>query len=369
MTMQTGHKKKRVLVAPLDWGLGHATRCIPLIRLLLDKGCFVLIAGSDSSLALLCAEFPTLPFFTLPSYNPEYPRGAGMIRKMITQLPKFMRTIQEEHAVLENVIAENEIDIVFSDNRYGCWSSTAYSVFITHQSNVLMPKRFGWLSIPVRWVNEYLMKRFDECWIPDYAGEESLSGKLISFGKRKFHPKITFVGPLSRFMKSKSVQIDEGYDLIAICSGPEPQRSMFEELLKNQLRSCERKFLLIRGVVEPSASVAFHNGEIINFLTSNALNAVLDKAKLIIARSGFSTVMDMSALGKKVIFVPTPGQTEQEYLASRLMQKGVAYSMAQDALDLKQAFDEATGYSGFVANDVGKNKRLESAVSKIISMV
>jgi uncharacterized protein (TIGR00661 family) len=367
--MQTRHKIKRVLVAPLDWGLGHATRCIPLVRLLLDKGCFVLLAGSGPSLALLRTEFPTLPFFILPPYNPQYPRSAGMIPKMVTQLPKFIRTIRDEHIVLENIITENEIDIVISDNRYGCWSSKARSVFITHQSNVLMPKRFGWLSIPVRWVNEYLMKRFAECWVPDNGGEESLSGKLISFGKRNFHPEITFVGPLSRLVKSKSAQMNEVYDLVAVCSGPEPQRSMFEKLLKNQLRSYEKKFLIIRGVVEPSKPVKFHNGEIINFLTSEAMNIVLDKAKLVVARSGFSTIMDMSALGKKVIFVPTPGQTEQEYLASRIMQKGIAYSMDQDKLDLKLAFEEARGYSGFVASDAEENKKLESAVAKIIAIV
>ena len=162
---------KKVLITPLDWGLGHATRCIPIIHELLKRGCTVLIAGSGDSLLLLKNEFPHLTFFTLSAYSPLYSRTQSMIWKMVSQLPKFVEVIRKEHQQIQVLIEQHKIDFIISDNRYGCWSAKIPSVFMTHQLNILMPDGLKWIEPLVRRVNKRLIKKFSSCWIPDYAGD------------------------------------------------------------------------------------------------------------------------------------------------------------------------------------------------------
>lgn len=334
-----------VLVAPLDWGLGHATRCIPIIQLLLEFGCDVIIGGHGNSLALLRREFPSLKSIELPGYQPEYPRARGMILKMLRQLPHFSRVVRQEHKVIERVVAELAIDLVISDNRYGCWSSKARSVLITHQSNVLMPRRFGFLAPVVRAMINAKMRNFNAVWVPDVPGYESLAGELISFGKISAARGLRFIGHLSRFAYAeRSIK----YDVVAVCSGPEPQRSILEAILLPQLKESNLRFVLVRGVVEDAAHEVLPNGSFIaNFLTSSALETVLQQGDVIIARSGYSTVMDLSVLAKKAIFIPTPGQTEQEYLAERLDDRGIAPAFDQDKFILPEALKELSKFTGF----------------------
>lgn len=334
---------KRVLVAPLDWGLGHATRCIPVIRKLQQLGCEVMVTGSGPSLQLLRAEFPSLKSFFIEGYNPVYPSNGQMVRKMILQIPKFFRTISVEHKQIETFVKEQKIDLVISDNRYGCWSSHVPSVFITHQSNIMMPQRFGWLSGIIRRLNERYIKRFTYCWVPDVKGKLSLAGDLISFRKSMLDVPVFYVGPLSRFRPSQT-SLKKKYDILAVFSGPEPQRTIFENKVMPQLKTSGLRYFVVRGVMSSDET---HENNMVNFLTAADLQEKIESSDLVLARSGYSTVMDMSALGKKVIFVPTPGQTEQEYLARRLKEAGVAFSMPQKKFNLANALDEAKTYSGF----------------------
>lgn len=158
---------KKALIAPLDWGLGHATRCIPIIRELQRQGCSVVLAGSGDSLVLLKKEFPQSPAYSLPAYAPRYPDRGSMVWTMCRQLPHFVKVISSEHRALKDVLLREKIDLIISDNRYGCWSHKIPSVFITHQSNVLMPQRFGWLQNVIRKLHGTLIDRFHACWIPD----------------------------------------------------------------------------------------------------------------------------------------------------------------------------------------------------------
>jgi uncharacterized protein (TIGR00661 family) len=355
---------KKVLLTPLDWGLGHATRCIPVIRALLDKGYEVQIAGSGNSMALLRQEFPSLMFFELPGYDPVYPTSGSMVWKMAQQLPKFIRTIGAEHKRVEELVRKNNISLVISDNRFGCWSARVPSVFITHQSNILMPKRFGWLSRWVRIANERQMKKFTLCWIPDFPGEHSLSGDLISFGKYSTHISVDFIGPLSRF--SPASVAEKVYDVVALCSGPEPQRTLLENMLSEELVRSSLRFLLVRGVPDKSATRRrLGEGEVVDFLNTEQLQKAMTQTDLVIARSGYSTVMDMMALKKKAIFIPTPGQTEQEYLANRLKEKGVAYSAPQNEFSLTAALHASLKYSGF-QQSYPHNDLLARAIDKVV---
>jgi uncharacterized protein (TIGR00661 family) len=351
---------KRIMVAPLDWGLGHATRCIPIIQWLLAKNHEVVLAGSGSSLELLRTEFPSLATFKLPGYDPQYPSKGSMVWQMALQLPKFFRVINEEHKVIEEIIRVNKIDAVISDNRYGCWAETIPSVFITHQSNILMPRRFGWLGGLVKKLSARQMRKFSRCWIPDFPGQ-NLAGKLISFGEFDPAIRMDYIGSLSRFKASKNAVIK--YDVAAIFSGPEPQRSMLENIVLSQLKNSNLTWSAVRGL--PSAH-SQPDDNISDFLTSGELQQLIESAAVVISRSGYSTVMDLSALGKRAIFIPTPGQTEQEYLATRLMEMNVAFAMPQQAFDLKTAIEKSIEFSGFKKNTSGDNL-LSLALEQLVS--
>ena len=352
---------KRVLLTPLDWGLGHATRCIPIIRELLKRSCIVYVAASGDSLILLKREFPLLTFFFLPGYNPQYPSSGNMVLKMALQLPKFMKVIKKEHEVVEALVKEFNIDLVISDNRYGCWSSKITTVIITHQLNILMPIGMTWLSKGVRILNQYMIRRFSYCWIPDNPGSSSLAGKLTHYNANSLK-RVMHIGPLSRFSKIPGLQ--KKYDVFFILSGPESQRSIFEKIVKGQLKDSGLAYFIVRGI--PSISSCLKENEA-EFLNSDELQTVIQQSSVIIARSGYSTIMDLCALGKKAIFIPTPSQTEQEYLAKKLNDKNITYCMPQHSFDLKKALKESKTYSGFTDEFEYTHEQLNNALNQILS--
>jgi uncharacterized protein (TIGR00661 family) len=352
---------KRVLVAALDWGLGHATRSIPVIRKLIAFGCEVWIGGNGESLELLKKEFPNLKTVSLPGYEPRYPTSSSMVWKMLLQIPKFVRVIGKEHAQIEKVVNENKIELIISDNRYGLWSAHVPSVFITHQSNILMPNRFGWLHGAVRYFNHRQMEKFSVCWIPDFPNENSLSKDLSRFASR-MSAKHEFIGTLSRFKYEASTI---RYDILAILSGPEPQRSILENTLVPQIQKSGLNYFIVLGQIKSGNS--YNDPRIASFLTSEDLKKKILSSEIIISRSGYSSVMDLSALRKKAIFIPTPGQTEQEYLAETLMKKQVAFSMSQKEFDLRTALEASTAYTGF-PNVHASEDLLENALRKVLTI-
>jgi len=339
---------KNVLVAPLDWGLGHATRCIPIIRSLIERRFNVLIGGSGDSLTLLKHEFPQLTFLSLPAYHPVYPTSGSMVLKMAAQLPKFVRTIQLEHRELQALISQHQIDFVISDNRYGCWSPSIPSAFITHQSNILMPKRFGWLGPLVRSVSNVLIRKFSICWVPDYPDDRSLAGLLGARRERGESHGVKFIGNLTRFGDPK--QREQHLDVLCILSGPEPQRSIFEAIVAEQLRQSGLRYFVVRGVFSSPVKEMDETTRHADFLLSGDLQTLIEQSYCVIARSGYSTVMDLARLGKKAIFIPTPGQTEQEYLATTLKSKGIAFFMEQEYFNFTSAWKESQSYTGFKAS-------------------
>jgi uncharacterized protein (TIGR00661 family) len=351
---------KKVLVAPLDWGLGHATRCMRIIRELEKRNCDLIIASSGNALRLLQEEFPHLETFALPGYDPKYPSGGSMVLKMILQIPRFLRIIEKEHQALRQIIVSKKIDVVISDNRYGCWSPQVPSVLITHQSNIQMPKRFGWLGGFVRNLNEQQMAKFTECWIPDYQNSV-LSGELSSFDEIR-NVKAKFIGPLSRFRKPTTTEIE--FDVLAIFSGPEPQRTILEKIVTEQIVSSDYRFVIVRGIPGPESATSSPN--VYEFLTTEKLQDVIARSAVIISRSGYSTIMDLSALEKKAILIPTPGQTEQEYLAKILKEKKIAYSVSQHQFNLEYAMKESQQYRGF--KDLPHSNLLSEAIDQILEI-
>lgn len=206
-----------------------------------------------------------------------------------------------------------------------------------------MPRRFGILRTPVRALSEKLINRFDCRWIPDFPDARSMAGILAEKGSRAGKHEIHYIGWLSRFTYRPSMPAS--YDVTLILSGPEPQRTLLEQMVLPQLQASDLRYRVVRGI--PSATETSDDPNVVNFMGADELQLCIEASEVIIARSGYSTVMDMYALGKKVIFIPTPGQTEQEYLARRFQSKGIAFYMDQEEFNLTTAIRESRQYSGF----------------------
>ena len=324
----------KVLVAPLDWGLGHATRCVPIIRELLAQNCTVLLAGEGKNKILLQQEFPELSFLHLPGYQIEYASSDwGLALKIVAQIPKILSAIKQEQAWLEKVVDEQKIDVVISDNRYGLHSKKARSVFITHQLLIKAPVSLG--ENLLQQINYQYINEFDECWVPDAEGEKNLAGILSHPGRLPSVP-LKYLGTLSRFNLTES-NIDHDY-LLILLSGPEPQRTLLENQLLKELEDYTKPVVLVRGLPNTDESLSINkNVTVFSHLPAKELEQKIKSASLVISRCGYSTVMDLAILKKKSILIPTPGQTEQEYLAKHLFAMNFALCVEQNKFRLKQA--------------------------------
>ena len=333
--------EKRIMVAPLNWGLGHATRCIPIIRALLDYGAIPVIASDGIALALLKKEFPQLETVPLPSYKIEYAKkGRNFKLKMLWDSPKIIKAIQKEKKAVKKIIEDYSIDGIISDNRFGVISKKVPSVFITHQLNVLTGNT-TWLSSKM---HQFIIKKFNECWVPDVENKPNLSGKLGHLKKSDF--TIKYIGPLSRLSKK---ELPSCYDLMVILSGPEPQRTFLEEKLMSELKEFDGNILFVRGKVEESQTTSRNgNMTIFNFMDSKELETAFNESNLVLSRSGYTTIMDLAKLEKRAFFIPTPGQYEQEYLAKRLKKHGIVPSCSQEKFTVKK-LSKASVYKGFTA--------------------
>jgi len=338
---------KKLLVAPLDWGLGHATRCVPVIRELINNNCEVWLAGEGVQEKLLREEFSSLPFLPLKGYRIKYAK-TGLTGKLLLQIPSILRSIKEENKWLKEQIIKQGFDAVISDNRYGLHHEKIFSILITHQ--LCIKSSLG------KWSERFLQKwnykfidRFNECWIPDEETENNLAGELSHPEKLPAIP-IKYIGPLSRFKKNNVEEI-KGH-LLIILSGPEPQRTILENKIIDQVVNYNGSATIVRGLpTEKNIIPSTNTIRFYNHLASDELNIESMKAEFVISRSGYSTVMDMAALQKKCIFIPTPGQTEQEYLGDHLMKKEFAFCVQQNDLSLLKNIEEAGRFNYSLKQD------------------
>lgn len=335
-------RKPRVLVAPLDWGLGHATRCIPLIHELLALNCEVMVGARGIVKNLLEKEFTQLIFLPLKEYDIKYSRKrSGLSVKILLQLPKIISRIYHEHRWLKKNIIQNNIDAVISDNRFGLYSTAVPCIYITHQLTIKTGNRFfDWIA---QKINYHFINKYNACWIPDAIDENNLAG-ILSHPKNFPKPPVVYLGPLSRFEK---ITVEKKYDLAVILSGPEPQRTFFEDLLLKQLENYAGTCLFVRGLPADVQRLVCENIsiEMHNHLSSTGLNKAIQQSEWVISRSGYTTVMDLIKLQQKAILIPTPGQTEQEYLAEILMKKSFFYCIKQEGFSLYPDLKEAAGFS------------------------
>jgi len=297
---------KNIIIAPLDWGLGHTSRCIPIIYNLLDKGHKVTAAVNDQQKSILKEHFPTITYAFLDGYNIEYPVNGSMTWNMAKQSSKIFTAIKNENHWLKNYIGEHPQDIVISDNRFGFYHPRVESIYITHQINIQGPS----LIKPLLYsIHKNYIDNFHHCVIPD-TEDNILAGQLSKTSIDRFK----FIGPISRFNKA-ATNNDIHYKYLGILSGPEPQRSVFCKTLEEEFLASGEQCAIIGG--RPLDNNHFKKDNLTYFphLKTEEFYDIVSKSAGIISRSGYSTIMDFSILQKPIYFVPTPGQTEQEYLA------------------------------------------------------
>ena len=349
--------KKNILICPLDWGLGHATRCVPIIKKLIESGSNVIIGADGRSYAFLKKEFPLLQLIKFPGYEIKYPEKGSMVLKMLFSIPRILKGIKAERKNLQKLIKENNIDIVISDNRYGLWNTKTKCIFITHQLTIRCPSWLKLFEFPLFLINKHYIKKYDECWIPDLPGDMKLSSDL-SKRFNKFN-NIYFIGLLSRFSNTaqKPATCINKHDILFILSGPEPQRTIFENIILEQSKKIKyMKMLIVRGITEvDEIKNISENIQLVNHLETEKLANAIKESEIIICRPGYSSIMDIAILGKKAILVPTPGQTEQEHLGWYYKQKNIYYSVDQQNFNIIDSIESSKNYYGIIVNNDVQN--------------
>lgn len=353
---------KKILISPLDWGLGHASRCVPIIKALINRNHEIILAGNGASFHYLSKAFPELKTYSLPGHEIKYGRGYFKWMKLLWQIPAYLRNIKKENHALSEIIKHEDIDAVISDNRYGLWNPTIPCILITHQ---LHPRSPILNSILFGLINYYSRKKisvFNECWIPDFEESPGMAGSLS-------HPpfsgiKTKYIGPLSRFEKITLSNSIKTYQILAILSGPEPQRSLFEESIIQHCLQHSLTLALVRGLPVSENIRQLETGSIsYNHCTDAEIINLINQSEYIISRSGYSSIMDMHILGKKAIMISTPGQSEQEYLAKILVMQKKAIIQSQDRMNLPLAMRQMNQLPEIFVTD--KGSLLEQAIIEL----
>jgi UDP-N-acetylglucosamine:LPS N-acetylglucosamine transferase len=351
-------KRPSICISPIDWGLGHATRCITLIKAFEKLGYKVYIATEGYHEAILREALPNAHFLNLRGYRIRYAKwGFNLPIVLLFQLPKIIYSIIHEHNWLKKAHAQYQFDMIVSDNRFGFYHKQVPNVFITHQLNLQM--HFAWATRLFQKIQYAWLKKYTACWIPDIEGANNLSGMLAN-PKQKPSIPLWYMGCLSRLIDTP---IDNTSDnnssvhsatnnnqnvFLGIVSGPEPQRTLLENLLWKAGNKLNIPFIVIAGTPskeEPNKIIAENKNAILYaHLAAPALVKEIKRADYIICRGGYTTLMELIPFGKKLIFIPTPGQTEQLYLGKLWEEKNWALCYAQENFKLNFALEEAKSF-------------------------
>ncbi len=352
----------RVLVAPLDWGLGHATRSVPIIHYLREAGFEVILVADGRPYDFLSRRFPDLKIIRCSGYDISYPKSDQFMVHMAKSGPRIAKALREERKSAERIAEETGAEIIISDNRLNFRSDKTKNIFITHQLRV----KAGLFTLAASALHRKFYSKFDEVWIPDNAGKENLSGDLAFMKRPKKNYR--YIGPLTRFsiIVSKPTPFDLSAredTLLFLLSGPEPQRTIFEDLILRELKLYPVPALILRGQPgQPHRSEPLPGVIMINHMDDEKLAEVIRSSSVIVSRGGYSTLCDLAMSSKKLICVPTPGQTEQEYLADYHMKRGQMVSMRQEKFSLEEALNMSVVMQPFYLRG---DSRLKAAINEL----
>jgi len=337
----------QVLLSPLSWGLGHAMRDIPIIKTLIAHDHDVTIAACGNALTALKQEFPQCRFIEFEDYPSPYSSGSLFLPKFFLYLPILLKAVSKERQQLAKILAKDRYDLIISDNRLGAYSSEVPSIFITHQLHYHMPFALWPVELFALRINTYLHRKYNRIIVPDNPpGALSLAGKLALPGSADTQSRAFFSGILTSIQKRGCT---EDLDYLVMISGPEPQRTKLEELLLPSIHELDGKSVVILGSPERKTEITGTDSCTVKGYVSNEEKVqLMNSAKFVICRSGYTTMMELAELKKKKgLFIPTPGQTEQEYLSWYYQKKGWFHSQSQYKLNIAVDVPAAQGYSGF----------------------
>lgn len=296
----------KIFISPLDWGLGHTTRCIPIIKALQKLDTEIWIGVNKEQQKVISNEITAINYIQFSGYNISYPSTETMALKMSLQIPKILNKINSEKRELKKLINKYKFDLIISDNRFGLYTDNVPSIYITHQINIQAPLGIDKI---LHNLHQRYISNFSQCWIPD-DNQNTLAGRLSISNRENHH----HIGLLSRF-SSPIVSLKSEYKYLAIISGPEPQRSIFEKEIIQYFKSTSERCAILGGQPLKNQQKTFDNIDYFPHLPSSLFLDLVSLSEKIICRPGYSSIMDLAVLQKPVFFIPTPGQTEQEYLA------------------------------------------------------
>ena len=354
----------RVLVAPFDVGLGHATRCVPIVRALRAAGAVVVLGAAGRSRAFLAHAFPGEPVLELPAYDVTYQRRGSLLVRLLAQGPRVVMRARAERAVVERLARGHRIDVVISDGRFGCRATGCRNVYMSHQLRILIR---GGIGPIVTRLHRAVMRSFDEVWVPDLPDEPNVSGAIGH--DRLAHRALHYVGPLSRFVEDAAGARDgvEPGRVLAMVSGPEPQREIFERMVSDALGSTTCQATIAAGRPDAPEDVTLRPGlRRVHHLDDRALARELARAAVVVTRSGYSTLCDTAPFGKRLLLVPTPGQPEQGYLARRLGARGCAAVQRQARFGLESGLAAAAESEPFALDRARGLELLRRRVEAIV---
>jgi UDP:flavonoid glycosyltransferase YjiC (YdhE family) len=320
-----------ILICPLEWGLGHAARMIPLARKLREMNYNIFIGSGEEHKALFNDELSGLSYIDFTGFKPGYSRYLPQYLTLLFKTPLLLFHIIREHFLLEKIIREYAIDIVISDNRFGLWNPKVKTVYVTHMPLIPFPKPFVFLEFIGVLLHRLIIKQYSLCFIPDLPGELNVSGRL-SHGI-KLPDNVRYIGILSRFMTGETAfpgnRVTYKHNTV-ILSGPEPQRGILKKKLADLLKGSGFPSIVFEGKPDKIREVV-KSGNLVfyNHLPASEMKDVITGSECIVTRSGYTTIMELISLNCSALLIPTPGQTEQEYLAKYLSGKGWFHTISQ----------------------------------------
>ncbi len=359
-------KKYNILICPLEWGLGHAGRMIPLAKALLERKNNIFIGAGKEHQSMFRNELPGLTYIDFQGFKPGYSRFLPQYIGLLLKTPVLICHILAEHIRLKRIINDHDIDIVISDNRFGLWNRKIKSVYVTHQLLIPLPPKlryFEWIGVLF---HRFFITKFSLCFVPDLPGSLNVSGRLTH--SVKLPENARFIGILSRF--TGKVSSPENKTVFPhntlILSGPEPQRSIFRQKIVEILKRREIPTVVLEG--KPgNPSEATRTGNIIsyNHLLSDEMENIILESRCIITRSGYTSIMELISMNCSALLVPTPGQTEQEYLAAYLSAKGWFATVSQKNLNAGLSLpSKDASWTGEIMDE--SKKLLEKALNELL---
>lgn len=351
-----------IIYSICSWGLGHATRSLPVLRRLIKENHDLTIISSGSSLQLLKEELnDAVAYEDIPDYPMLISKNTQQfIAKSMVYWPLFIKRMEDGLQSLHKLLKKKSCHRIISDGRYDMYSKHIPSFFISHQIRIMNPLRLRLVERGSETFNQFFFKRFQDIIVPDFK-EENLSGDLSHHLQKIDEDHLHYVGVLSDFSKQN---LPKDIDYFISISGPEPQRSMLEEKIIQQIDDLTGHIVMSLGKIEKKTDIDHDNITIYPFLSKEKREEVLNRSKLVISRSGYSTIMDLAVIGTKALMIPTPGQIEQEYLAGHLQQSGICHTTSQAKLQLKKDCQLAQNTSGFAVTG-----NVEQTVENVLNIV